>query len=57
MSRYDIFTTPKHEFQGVEDDVNALEWLPNSAHEMMAATQDKLFVCDTRQVWTTKLLQ
>jgi hypothetical protein len=36
--RYDILSTPKHEFQGVEEDVNALEWLPNSAHELMAAT-------------------
>jgi hypothetical protein len=39
---------PKHEFKEVDDDVNALVWLPNSACEMMVATEDTLFICDTR---------
>jgi hypothetical protein len=42
----------KHEFKEVNDDVNAVVWLPNSACEVMAATEDNLMVCDTRQTWT-----
>lgn len=38
----------KHEFKEVNDDVNALIWLPNSACEIMAATEDNLMICDTR---------
>ena len=36
----------------MNDDVNTLVWLPNSACEIMAATEDNLMICDTRQTWT-----
>lgn len=45
-------TEHKFEFKEVNDDVNALVWLPNSACEMLAATEDNLMMCDTRQTWT-----
>jgi WD40 repeat protein len=42
----------KFQFKEINDDVNALVWVPNSACEMLAATEDSLIVCDTRQTWT-----
>ena len=47
-----MVSTYKHDFKEVNDDVNALVWLPQSACEIMAATEDNVMVCDTRQTWT-----
>jgi hypothetical protein len=39
----------------VNDDVNALAWLPNNACELIVATEDNLILCDTRKDWQNKL--
>ena len=38
----------KFAFNEVNDDVNALCWIPDSATEMIVATEDSLMICDTR---------
>jgi hypothetical protein len=48
----DHYVEPKHEFKEVNDDVNALAWLPNSHTELLVATEDDLSECDIRSTWT-----
>ena len=44
----------KYEFKEVKDEVNAVVWLPNSATDLIAATENNLVICDTRQPWVVK---
>ena len=48
MVEPETITEEKYSFAQVMDDVGALCWLPESATEMLAATQDSLLICDTR---------
>jgi WD40 repeat protein len=50
----DYFVEPRHEFKEVNDDVNALVWLPNSHTEIIFATEEDLSLCDIRSTWTVK---
>ena len=52
MVEPETITEEKYSFAQVMDDVGALCWLPESANEMLAATQDSLLICDTRQHWS-----
>ena len=38
----------------VNDDVNALCWLPQSGTDLLAATIDNLLFCDIRASWKTE---
>ena len=44
----DAIFQEKFAFNEVNDDVNALRWIPDSATEMVVATEDSLMICDTR---------
>lgn len=35
----------------MNDDVNAVCWMPVSETDLLAATEDNLKICDTRQPW------
>ena len=35
-------------FTEVNEDVLSLKWIPNSATEMVVATENSLMICDTR---------
>ncbi len=50
----ETITQEKISFDQVNDDVNALSWLPGSATNMLAATRDSLLFCDIRAHWTKK---
>jgi len=39
---------PKFQFKGLNDDVNAVCWLPNSETDLLAAVEDNMKICDTR---------
>jgi hypothetical protein len=39
---------PKFKFKGLNDDVNAVCWLPNSETDLLAAVEDNMKICDTR---------
>lgn len=43
---------PRYEFKEVTDNVNSLVWLPNSACEILVATEDNVIICDTRSPGT-----
>ena len=45
---------PKYEFKDINDDVNALAWLPSSQNDILVATEDNLKICDIRSTWTIK---
>ena len=38
----------KFDFTEVNEDVLSLKWIPNSATEMVVATENSLMICDTR---------
>ena len=38
----------KFTFTEVNEDVLSLKWIPNSATEMVVATENSLMICDTR---------
>lgn len=42
---------PKYQFKGVNDDVYSVCWLPGSETDLLAAIEDNLKICDTRQPW------
>lgn len=44
----ETITQEKISFDQVNDDVNAVRWLPGSATNMLAATRDSLLICDIR---------
>ena len=47
-------SAPKHSFKEVIEDVNSVCWLPDSATDMIVATEDNLCLCDTRVSWKVK---
>jgi hypothetical protein len=46
---------PLHQLK-VNEDVNALAWLPNSACALIVATEDNLILCDTRKDWQNRIV-
>ena len=50
----ETITEEKISFAQVNDDINALSWLPESSTDLLAASTDSLLFCDTRASWTTK---
>jgi hypothetical protein len=40
----------------VNDDVNALAWLPSSSDDLLVATEDNLIQCDIRKDWASKFI-
>lgn len=41
----------------INDDVNALAWVPNSVCELVVAAEDNLVHYDTRKEWANQLVE
>ena len=50
----ETITEEKVNFAQVSDEVDALCWIPDSGTDLLAATKDNLFICDTRASWTSQ---